>query len=610
MHPILWPKPGRITLITLLAALPFVATGNTQLIEKQDHPDAWVMQGGDYAGTRYSELDRINSDNVSALAPAWQFATGELKGHEGGPLVVDGMLYVHTPYPNKLYAIDLDEPGEIKWMYNPEPATDAQAVACCDVVNRGPAYLDGKLFMTTLDGHVVAIDANSGKEIWRKQDGDYTKAETLTMSPLVIDDKVLVGNSGGEYGVRGHLTAYDVDSGDRVWRAYSTGPDDDVILDPKKTTMMGSPIGKKDLGVKSWEGDEWKRGGATVWGWLTYDPALDLVYYGTANPGTWNPNQRPGDNKWSMTIFARDPETGMAEWVYQKTPHDEWDYDGVNENILAELEIDGETRKVLVNFDRNGFAYTIDRESGVPLVAEKSEPTTNWAEKIDLKTGRPVRVAKFSPDHNGEGVNTKRVCPAAVGAKDQQPAAYSPATDLFYVPTNHLCMDYEPLEISYVEGQPYVGAIVRMYSAAGDGGKLGRFIAWDAAKGETKWSIDERFAVWSGALATAGDIVFYGTMDGHAKAVHARSGEVLWDYKLPSGVVGTFTTFEHDGRQYVAVLSGIGGWAALGLTAGLEEPTAALGVVGAFSELSRYTNMGGTLTVFALPEGKSVAAAE
>lgn len=592
-------------------ALPSTeAAANERLMKQQKDPATWVMQGKNYAGTRYSALDKIHRGNVERLEPAWQFSTGVLRGHEGGPLVVDGMLYVHTPFPNKLYAIDLDKPGEIAWMFDPEPASDAQAVACCDVVNRGPAYADGKLFLTTLDAHIVAIDAKTGEEIWRRKDGDYEAAETITMSPLVVDDLVFVGNSGGEYGVRGHLTAYQIDDGARAWRAFSTGSDEDVLIDPSETLSMGSPIGEKDLGLKSWPGDEWKRGGGTVWGWLTYDPDLDLIYYGTGNPGTWNANQRPGDNKWSMSIFARDPDTGQAAWVYQKTPHDEWDYDGVNENILADIEVDGELRKALINFDRNGFAYTIDRETGVPLVAEKFEPTTNWAERIDLKTGRPVRVEQYSPDTRGVGVNTTGICPAAVGAKDQQPAAYSPRTDLFYVPTNHLCMDYQPLEISYVEGQPYVGAIVQMYAAEEKGGKLGRFIAWDASEGEAAWTIPERFAVWSGALATAGDVVFYGTMDGYAKAVDAKTGEILWEHLLPSGIVGTFATFEHGGRQFVAVLSGIGGWAALGLTAGLDDPTAGLGVVGAFSELSRYTNMGGTMTVFALPEseGESVAA--
>jgi PQQ-dependent dehydrogenase (methanol/ethanol family) len=419
------------------------------------------------------------------------------------------------------------------------------------------------------------------------------------MSPLVVGDKVIVGNSGGENGVRGTLTAYNIQDGRMIWRAYGTGSDKDVLIDPQKTLMMGKPIGDADLGVTTWQGDQWQHGGGTAWGWITYDPELNLIYYGTSNPGTWNPNQRPGDNKWATSLFARDPDTGVAKWVYQVTPHDEWDYDAVNESILTDLTIGGRQRKVLVHMDRNGFGYTMDRETGVLLVAEKYDPAVNWAERIDLSTGRPVRNEKYSTNQ-GVNNNIEGICPASIGSKDQQPAAYSPRTHLFYVPTNHVCMDSEPIDITYVAGQPYVGAIVSMYGAH-KGNQLGRFIAWDATKGRTVWEIPENWAVWSGALATGGDVVFYGTMDGYAKAVDAESGKVLWQQKLPSGIVGNFMSFEHKGKQYVAVLSGIGGWAALGLAAGLTDPNAGLGTVGAFSELAKYTNLGGTLTVFELP---------
>jgi PQQ-dependent dehydrogenase (methanol/ethanol family) len=561
-------------------------------------PGNWPMQLGNYAGWRYSPLDQINRDNVKNLKVAWQVSTGVLRGHEGGPLVIGGMLYFQTPQPGIVYAIDLDRPGEIKWTYNANSDPNAIPLACCDLVNRGPAYADGKLFMTTLDNHVIALDAETGKELWKIQNGDFNAGETITMSPLVVGDKLIVGNSGGEYGVRGTLTAYGLQDGHTVWRAYGTGPDKDALIDPQQTTMMGKPIGESDLGVKSWHGDQWQHGGASAWGWITYDPELNLIYYGTSNPGTWNPNQRPGDNKWSASVFARDPNTGMAKWVYQLTPHDEWDYDAVNENILTDLTVDGRQRKVLVHMDRNGFGYTIDRETGVPLVAEKYDAAVNWAERVDLVTGLPARVARYSTNQ-GTDNNIEGICPASIGSKDQQPASYSPRTSLFYVPTNHVCMDYEPIDISYVAGQPYVGAIVAMYGA-NHGNQLGRFIAWDATKGRTAWEIPEAWAVWSGALATGGDVVFYGTMEGLAKAVDAHNGNVLWQQKLPSGIVGNFSTFQHNGKQYVAVLSGIGGWAALGLAAGLQDPNAGLGTVGAFSGLSRYTNLGGTLTVFEL----------
>jgi len=290
----------------------------------------------------------------------------------------------------------------------------------------------------------------------------------------------------------------------------------------------------------------------------------------------------------------------MARWVYQMTPHDEWDYDGVNENILADIEIGGQMRKVLVHFDRNGFGYTLDRVTGELLVAEKFDPAVNWATHVDMTTGRPQVVADYSTHQQGEDVNTQNICPAALGTKDQQPAAFSPKTGLFYVPTNHVCMDYEPFRVSYTAGQPYVGATLSMYPAPG-GNHMGNFIAWDAGTGKIVWSNPELFSVWSGALATAGDVVFYGTLEGYLKAVDAKTGKELYKFKTPSGIIGNVTTYQHGGKQYIAVLSGVGGWAGIGLAAGLTEPQAGLGAVGGYAALSNYTQLGGQLTVFALP---------
>ena len=424
---------------------------------------------------------------------------------------------------------------------------------------------------------------------------------SITLAPLVVKDKVLVGNSGGEFGVLGKVTAYNMKDGSIAWRGFSAGADKDMLIDPEKTTALGKPVGK-DSSLQTWEGDQWKIGGGTTWGWMSYDPELNLIYYGTGNPSTWNPAQRPGDNKWSMTIFARDADTGMAKWVYQMTPHDEWDYDGVNEMILVDKEIDGQERKLLVHFDRNGFGYTLDRDTGELLVAEKYDPAVNWATKVDIKTGLPERVKEYSTEANGEDVNTTNVCPAALGSKDQQPAAYSPETKLFYVPTNHVCMDYEPFRVSYTAGQPYVGATLSMYPAPDSHGGMGNFIAWDATTGEIVWSVPEQFSVWSGALATAGNVVFYGTLEGFLKAVDMETGEELYRFKTPSGIIGNVNTYEHDGKQYIAVLSGIGGWAGIGLAAGLTEPTEGLGAVGGYAGLSDYTALGGVLTVFTLPD--------
>jgi len=452
---------------------------------------------------------------------------------------------------------------------------------------------------------VVALDAKTGKVDWSMVNGDPKKGETATATVLPVKDNILVGISGGEFGVRCHVTAYNIKTGKMAWRAYSVGPDNEMLVDPVNTTELGKPIGA-DSSLKTWKGDQWKQGGGCTWGWYSYDPDLNLVYYGSGNPSTWNPKQRPGDNKYSMTIFARNPDTGMAKWVYQMTPHDEWDYDGVNEMPLVDQKIGGKERKLLVHFDRNGFGYTMDRETGELLVAEKYDPAVNWATKVDMDKssptyGRPLVVAQYSTEQNGEDVNTKGVCPAALGTKDEQPSAFSPKTGLFYVPTNHVCMDYEPFRVSYTPGQPYVGATLSMYPAAG-GSDMGNFIAWDATKGKIVWSDPEQFSVWSGALATAGDVVFYGTLEGYLKAVDAKTGKQLYKYKTPSGIIGNVMTYEHKGRQYVAVLSGVGGWAGIGLAAGLTDPHAGLGAVGGYAQLSNYTSLGGALTVFALPE--------
>jgi PQQ-dependent dehydrogenase (methanol/ethanol family) len=579
--------------------LASTALANDELVKMQDNPNNWVMPTGDYANQRYSKLDQINNKNAGNLRVAWTFSTGVLRGHEGGPLVIGDTMYVHTPFPNIVYALDLSKDGLIKWKYEPRQDPDTIPVMCCDTVNRGPAYADDKIFLYQADTALVALNAKTGEEIWKVQNGDPKKGETGTSAPMIVKDKVIVGISGAEFGVHGHLTAYDMKTGKQVWRAYSTGPDAGMLVDPEKTTHLGKPIGK-DSSLSTWQGDQWKIGGGTTWGWYAYDPRLNLLYYGTGNPGTWNPAQRPGDNRWSMTIFARNPDDGMAKWAFQMTPHDEWDYDGVNEMILSDQEINGTMRKLLVHFDRNGFGYTLDRATGELLVAEKFDPDINWATHVDMKTGRPQVVAKYSPEKNGEDVNTTGICPAALGSKDQQPAAYSPRTKLHYVPTNNVCMDYEPFKVAYTAGQPYVGSTVKMYAPQGNE-HLGNFIAWDATKGKIVWSKDERFSVWSGVLATAGDVVFYGTLEGYLKAVDAKTGDELYKFKTPSGIIGNVTTYSHGGKQHVAILSGIGGWAGIGLAAGLTEPTAGLGAVNAYTALANYTALGGQLTVFALP---------
>ena len=579
------------------------AMAQDSLMQLEQNAANWARPGRTPDLNRYSPLDQINAGNVGKLQVAWTFSTGVLRGHEGEPLVVGDVMFVHTPFPNIVYALDLNSQGKILWKYEPKQDPNVVPVMCCDTVNRGLSYGDGKVFLHQADTTLVALDAKTGKVAWSVKTDDPGKGATGTDAPFVFKDKVYVGVSGGEFGVRGWVAAYSVADGKQVWRAYSEGPDSDLMVDPQKTTVLGKPVGA-DSSLKTWQGDQWKIGGGDTWGWYGYDPKLNLIYYGSGNPSTWNPSQRPGDNKWSMTIFARDADTGMAKWVYQMTPHDEWDYDGVNEMILADQEIGGKTVPTLVHFDRNGFAYTLNRETGELLVADKYDPAVNWAHGIDMDKssanyGRPMLDPKYST--GSADVNHTGICPAALGTKDEQPAAYSPDTKLFYVPTNHVCMDYEPFRVSYTAGQPYVGATLSMYPPPGQS-NMGNFIAWDATTGKIVWSDPEQFSVWSGALATKGGVVFYGTLEGSLKAVDAKTGKELYSFKTPSGIIGNVMTYEHAGRQYVAVLSGVGGWAGIGLAAGLTDPHAGLGAVGGYAALSNYTNLGGALTVFALPQ--------
>jgi len=518
----------------------------------------WQMPSRDYAGTRYSPLTEITAQNAAQLQLAWTFDDGESHyGHEMTPLVANNTMYVVSPFPNRAFAIDLTKPGgTIKWKYDPNPSPIAIGKACCDAVNRGAALYDGKLIYNLLDDHTIAIDANTGKELWRTQLANVEDGTTMTMAPLVADGKVYVGNSGGEMGVAGWLAALDVNTGKVLWKAYSVGPDSLVRIGadfkPFYSWMRG-----KDLGTSTWPANAWQHGAGAPWGWVTYDPELKSIYYGTSNTGPWNADQRPGLNLWTSGVFARKADDGMAQWAFVFTPHNEWDYDGVNENILVDLPINGQMRKVMVQFNRNGFAYTIDRTTGEVLVA-KPFGHENWATGIDPKTAMPVVVPEKKTVPAGRWV--RDICPADIGVKDFEPSAFSPRTGLFYVSVQNICMDYKGREVGYIAGTPYWGA--QMTRHVGPGGNYGEFIAFDAAKGEKVWGIPEPFLTYSGALVTAGDVAFYGTVDGWFRAVDARTGKILWSRKLGSGIISAPMSYRGpDGHQYVAIATGVGGGA-------------------------------------------------
>lgn len=610
----------------LIALVPGTALAHDHLRDLMQDDNQWVAPRKDYANQGYSRLQQINRSNVHNLHLAWSFATGVTRGHEGAPLVIGNILYVHTAFPNNVYALDLDHDRKILWSYFPKQDPEIQAILCCDNVSRGLGYGDGKILLQQNDGKLVALNAKTGARVWDVQVVDPKVGATTTNAPHVFRDKVLTGCSGGEFGVRCFLVAYNLKDGALAWKAYSAGPDSDVLIGPGfnaanphysalsayEDVNGGNQEGGSfralskdrlqypvaDLGVKTWTKQQalengWQHGGGPVWGWFSYDPKLNLVYYGTGNPSVWNPDIRPGDNKWAMTLFARDLDTGMARWGYQFTPHDEWDYDSVNENILWNAG----KRRLVTHFDRNGFGYTFDRSDGGLVVAEKLHPFVNWATHVDMSTGIPDKDARYATHEDQE---TKGICPASLGIKDEQPAAYSPRTGLFYVPLNHLCMTYEPVDVKYVAGQPWVGAGLTMQP--GPDGTMGGFLAWDGLRGKARWYNHEAFPVWGGVLATASDLVFYGTLDRWFKALDARTGKQLWKFQVGSGVVGNAMTFGHRGKQYVAVYSGIGGWAGIALNLGLSEEGDGAGTAGALKELHAWNAApgGGALNVFSL----------
>ncbi len=591
------PAPVTDSTVSRLAATGSPGASLPAGADRGDKPGDWTLPGRDYANSRFSTLDEINGQNVQGLKIVSAMSTGSLNGNEGQPLVIGNTMYVVTPYPNILEAIDLTVPGgAVKWSYAPHPSRRAIGIACCDVVNRGASYGDGKIVYNTLDAQTVAVDAETGQEVWKTRVGDINIGETFTMAPLVVKNRVYVGNAGGELGVRGYLAALDLATGSILWKAYSTGPDADVRLGPDFHPWYAKDQGT-DLGTATWTGDQWKLGGGTVWGWVSYDPALNLIYYGTGNPGVWNPDLRPGDNKWSITLFARDPETGNARWAYQFVPHDAWDYDEIMENILVDMPVNGRMRQLLVHPGRTGFVYTLDRATGELVAAATYQPVT-WATSIDLATGlHAIDPAK----RTHTGVVTEGICPSSTGAKDQQPSAFSPRTGLVYIPAHNVCMNYEGTEANYIAGTPYLGASVKMYP--GPGGYRGELVAWDPVAAARVCSVKEDLPLWSGVLATAGDVVFYGTMDGWFKAIDARSCAVEWKIKLSSGIVGNPIAYTGpDGREYIAVYAGVGGW--MGAVAfpdvSIDDPYTALGVAGAVPDIKQKTTPGGVLYVFSL----------
>jgi len=589
----------RVGFLVLPTVLLVVCAASTapQLIAQGTDDGQWTMPGKNYSATRFSTLKQITAQNVGRLHAIWNFSTGVLSGHEGQPLVVNKTMYVVTPYPDVLYAFDLTKPDyPLKWKYRPAVDPGAIGIACCDVINRGASYADGKIVYNLLDGHTVAVDAATGKPVWETKTSDIAHGETVTIATFIVKNRVIVGVSGGEFGIRGRVTALDLKTGKIAWIGYNTGPDSDLLA--KAGTFKPFYDKGSQLSLNSWPTDLWKHAGAPVWGSMSYDPDLDLLYYGVGNPGPYNPEQRLGDNKWTNSVLARHPEDGSLAWAYQFTPHDNWDYDATGDMVLADLTIDGKLRKVLVHFDKNGFEYTVDRATGEVLVA-KPYVDVNWATGVNLTTGRPIfDPSKFTGASKG---NVRNICPSLEGGRSPASSvSYSPETHLFYASTNNLCMDYQAAEVARIAATPFIGANTPYH--AGKGGNMGAFIAWDAATGRRVWEIKEKFPVWSGSVVTTGSVVFYGTLDGWFKAADARTGRLLWQSKVGSGVVGNPITYTGpDGKQYVAIYGGIGGdWFLLAGDVRSDDPADVRAPSDYIKDLARHTSLGGIVWVFGL----------
>jgi alcohol dehydrogenase (cytochrome c) len=516
----------------------------------------WTTAGGTPQGTRYSSLADINATNAGSLIEEFSFKTGVKGSHMGEPLVVGNILYAVTPFPNRLIAYKLTD-GSTKWTYAPNVNRYAKGANCCGGINRGAAYADGKIVFPLLDNTVVAVDASTGKEIWRNKLADPKTGVTMTTAPQVINGKVIVASNSGEMGVRGWIQALDLATGKALWRGYNTGPDKDVLIGDYFRNNSAYYKGLVDQGATSWPNQKaYYVGGSASWHGITYDPDLNLLIHGTSQPGVWNADMRPGDNKWGASVLARDLDTGEVKWAYQFTPHDNWDYDATSESIPVNQTIvtpDGKTHdKLLVHFNKNGFAYTFDRASGQILLAKQFVNEVNWASGIDLTTGKPI----LNPDKRvKQGQVTQKICPSVLGGKGWEPAAFSPKTGLFYAPTFNLCGNLEALKAEFISGAPYMGSDFS-FGAASDTSYTSELIAWDATKGEKKWGVKEAKLIYAGVLTTAGGLVFYTTKDPMLKAVSDTDGTLKFKVSLACNAVGNPISFAGpDGVQRIAVFS-------------------------------------------------------
>jgi len=503
----------------------------------------WPVYGGDTGNTRFSQAKQVNTGNVNQLKVAWALQLGSLRSQESTPILVGDTLYLTSSFgPKNVFAVNA-KTGEIKWRYSPEVPKGIDQYACCDVNNRGVAYNDGKIFVGRLDAHVAALDAKTGKELWATKIVDYTQGSVITSPPTLVKNLVITGFGGGEYGARGAIVALDQATGKEVWRTHTV-----------------PAAGEK--GSETWKGDSGKYGGAVAWHIGSYDPKLNLVYYGTSNPSPWTAAVRGNDssevgqytNLYSASVLALHPDTGTITWHYQFTPHDAWDYDGVNELVFADLPFDGKKVPVIMQANRNGFFYVLDRATGKLLSAKQYIDGVNWATGIDMKTGAPIE-APGNAKRPGLKRKASDVCPNLIGAKNWMPMSYDVDTGLVYIPTINLCMDMEGVQEEYKRGQFYLGVNFDL-GKVGPGGHMGGVKAWDPVKQKQVWFNKENLPYTGGLLSTAGGVVFHGDLKGWFHGLDAKTGKSLWKFNAGSGITAAPMTYTLDGKQYVAVVSG------------------------------------------------------
>ena len=538
-----------------------------------------VSYGMGLQGQRYSPLDKLNTQTVKNLVPAYALSFGDEKqrGQESQPLVHNGKIFVTASY-SRAFAVDA-KTGEEIWQY--DHRLPDGILPCCDVVNRGGALYDNLFIFSTLDAQLVALDQDTGKVVWKEKMEDYKAGYSNTAAPIIVNGTVITGVSGGEFGIVGKVEARDAKTGKLIW------------MRPTVEGHMGTLNGQ-DNGItgelnKTWPGDLWKTGGAATWLGGTYDAETNTLFFGTGNPAPWNSHLRPGDNLYSSSILAIEPDSGKIKWHYQYTPHDGWDFDGVNEFISFDLkQADGKVVKAGGHADRNGFFYVIDRNNGKLINATPFVNQTTWASKIDLATGRPVYNDDNRPGSPSETEKGKSVfsAPSFLGGKNWMPMAYNPNTDLFYIPSNEWGMDIWNEPISYKKGAAYLGAGFTIKPLNED--YIGALRAMDPKTGKIVWEAKNKAPLWGGVLTTAGNLVFTGTPEGYLKAFDAKTGQELWKFQTGSGVVGCPITWEQDGEQFVAVPSGWGGAVPLW--------------GGEVAKSVKHLNQGGSLWVFKLPK--------